>query len=204
MTTPTAPLLTNPSDLALYGRGDSPAAWQANGVYPSGVNVTFAGALYACVTGHTSGTVFDQSKWLQLAAGGEIAYGQNITDTSTVGTAGFTTIPGCQVAIPAGCGPYMLEFWGHYSIAATAAAGGAQLEVQFTDELGGSTLFGVWLTRLPSASQSAKQPVFFKIRMPATTIPKTFTVQDVAIVASATVSRSFASNAPGYIQAYAR
>lgn len=155
----------------------------------------------------------DSAGHLPLAQfpGQEIAYAEYTAGTLLV-PAAVTQIPGLQIVIPAGTGPYVVEFSGTNQATATAVNGVAIIDTEIVDEGGVVLDTARCRCQIPVSGQVWEMRALAKRRMPATPVAKTIKAMHAATVASATPNllsgpgNATAVLAPGpvYLTAYLR
>lgn len=146
--------------------------------------------------------------WIaQTPPGAEIGYAEYTAGNISVPTTA-TQISALQIAIPAGTGPYWVEFGATFQGTATATNGIAICFAEIRDE--SNVVLAVARTRaqIPVSAQVWEIPAFAKRRMAATDTAKTLSIWHLATLSSATanmvtgVGTDLAS--PAYITAYIR
>lgn len=144
-------------------------------------------------------------------AGQEIAYAEYTAGTLAV-PGSETAIPSLQITIPAGTGPYWVEFGGTYQATATATNGVAIVFAVIRDE--GNLVLDVARLRgqIPASAQLWEMRGVAKKRMAPTSTAKTITVTHLATLSSATANllsgtgtvNSLTNPGPVFLTAYGR
>lgn len=184
----------------------------ANSYSPRDV-VTWLGSTFAALNSIAVGGSnprVDSANWIVWAqGGGEIAYAE-YTGVDIAMTVNFQLydVPGVQIVVPAGTGPYTIEGMIQMSMTTTATNGAGLASASLWDVDNAVTLVqGVLQDQVVTTGKVIQGVAAFKKRFPATSTSRTFKLQGAAVLNNVTVKMqapgTTASNQQPFLQAIA-